>query len=384
MQAIRILYVEDDDVDQAAFKRMAQQKLPEINCWIAPNVAQAQQYLAQERFNLVIVDYWLEDGTALDVINQVKDAPTIVLTGAGSEEIAARVFRAGAQDYLIKDTPANYLNTLPDRIERTLQQAIQRNLQQAADREQLQVNILRDFYDKINHDLRTPLAVLQLSARIMAREAGALLAMQTQGSAEAHHHRLDTASRQIAESIQRIRHILDQVAECARLDMLLTLELTTQDLNTIIEPILHHSIQQAATQHITFQVSLANEPLLARLNAEEIEVLLKQVLANAVYYTPHGGKITLSTYHDQRKVYLEVRDTGQGIPLQHLPHVFERQYRVDSVRSSETGGAGLGLAVVKRIVELHQGTIHLESQVDRGTTLSIGFERATHDQNPYH
>ncbi|MEP6986052.1 MAG: sensor histidine kinase, partial [Chloroflexota bacterium] len=87
--------------------------------------------------------------------------------------------------------------------------------------------------------------------------------------------------------------------------------------------------------------------------------------------TPLQGTITISTRQEQTEAVIEVRDTGCGIPLANLPHVFERLYRVDEARSLETGGTGLGLSMAKRIIDLHHGSIAVESVVGEGSVFRV-------------
>src|SRR5207302_5835424 len=98
---------------------------------------------------------------------------------------------------------------------------------------------------------------------------------------------------------------------------------------------------------------------------------LSNLLDNALRFTPDGGKITIATKTKTDRTELAVEDTGCGIPPQHLPHVCDRFYRVDSSRSSE--GTGLGLALVKSITDLHGGTVAVASEVNRGTTVTLTF-----------
>jgi len=113
----KILLIEDDKLDQRAFKRaVEEQKLP-YDCTIAGSVSQARSILAAEQFDIVISDYNLGDGTAFDILDSVKDTPFVLVTGAGDEEIAIRAWKIGACDYLIKDPERNYLKTLPITVE---------------------------------------------------------------------------------------------------------------------------------------------------------------------------------------------------------------------------------------------------------------------------
>jgi signal transduction histidine kinase len=105
------------------------------------------------------------------------------------------------------------------------------------------------------------------------------------------------------------------------------------------------------------------------------EARLKQVvvnlLDNAIKYTPNGGTIRITITEAHHKAVLSITDTGIGIPGESLPHVFERFYRADKVRSREQGGAGLGLAIVRSICQAHGGTVEIESIENKGTTCRV-------------
>jgi len=113
----KILLVEDDKLDQMAFKRLVEDTELPYDCTIAGSVSEAQSILGAERFDIVIADYALGDGTAFDILDWVKDTPLIFVTGAGDEEIAVKAWKAGAYDYLVKDHERNYLKALPITVE---------------------------------------------------------------------------------------------------------------------------------------------------------------------------------------------------------------------------------------------------------------------------
>ena len=104
--------------------------------------------------------------------------------------------------------------------------------------------------------------------------------------------------------------------------------------------------------------------------------LFLNVLDNAIKYTPAGGNVTVQAVEESTTVRVTVRDTGPGIPPQHLPHLFERFYRVEVDRSRETGGTGLGLAVAVEIAHWHGGTLEVQSAVGQGTTCLIRLPRS--------
>ena len=110
--------------------------------------------------------------------------------------------------------------------------------------------------------------------------------------------------------------------------------------------------------------------------------LFLNILDNALKYTPAGGRVTVRAVAESTTVCVTVRDTGPGIPPQHLPHLFERFYRVEADRSRETGGTGLGLAVAAEIARGHGGTLEVQSAVGQGTTCLIRLPRASPDAAP--
>ena len=98
------------------------------------------------------------------------------------------------------------------------------------------------------------------------------------------------------------------------------------------------------------------------------------ILDNAVKFTPSGGKISISAVQDDSGfVVVKVTDTGMGIQKREIPRLGERFYRADKTRSRELGGTGLGLSIVKHLMKAHNGSIDIESQVGRGTTVSLAF-----------
>ncbi len=115
-----ILLVEDNELDRMAFKRFVEQSSLPYDCTIAASVCEARRVLAEKRFDAVVSDYSLGDGTALDILNCVEGTPTILVTGAGDQEVVVKAWKAGAYDYLIKDIDCNYLKTVPITIENAI------------------------------------------------------------------------------------------------------------------------------------------------------------------------------------------------------------------------------------------------------------------------
>lgn len=108
---------------------------------------------------------------------------------------------------------------------------------------------------------------------------------------------------------------------------------------------------------------------------ERIIQVVTNLLQNAIKYNVEGGKVIVEAFAKEKEVIVKVKDTGIGIPQQHLPRIFERFYRVDKDRSRAVGGTGLGLAIVKHILEAHQSAFGAESEVGSGTTIWFSLRR---------
>jgi len=112
--------VEDDKLDQMEFNRLVEKENLPYDCTIADSVSQAGSILSGEKFDIIISDYSLGDGTAFDILEAAKSTPVIIITGAGDEEVAVKAWKAGAYDYIIKDLERHYLKTLPITVENAL------------------------------------------------------------------------------------------------------------------------------------------------------------------------------------------------------------------------------------------------------------------------
>jgi PAS domain S-box-containing protein len=120
----KILFIEDNQLDQMAFKRFVDENNIPYDCTIAGSVSEAQQALNSDQFDIVITDHSLGDGTAFEILKLAENTPVIVVTGAGDEETAIRAWKAGAYDYLIKDLSQNYLKAIPITVENAVSHKI--------------------------------------------------------------------------------------------------------------------------------------------------------------------------------------------------------------------------------------------------------------------
>jgi len=215
----------------------------------------------------------------------------------------------------------------------------------------------KDFVINVSHELRTPLAAIQGYAETL----------------------LDGAIDD-PEVNRRFVRILSQNAE--RLAQLTAdlMTLSQVEVNTREFAFSPHSVGEllrqavdvvrtvAAKKSIEVSIESADERLVVECDSGAIHQVLGNLLDNAVKYSSEGGNVTLGAREKNGMVRFYVRDTGFGIPAEHIPRLFERFYRVDKARSRELGGTGLGLAIVKHLVASHHGSVGVESEPAKGST----------------
>jgi signal transduction histidine kinase len=141
----------------------------------------------------------------------------------------------------------------------------------------------------------------------------------------------------------------------------------------VLERVVHLFQPSAREKGIQLNVTLPATLPTVEVDAERLGQVLRNLLANAITHTPLGGRIEIAAIQQGKSVVVSVRDTGAGIPEEDLPFIFERFYRADHSRARSTGGAGLGLSIVKQLVELHGGRVWADSQEGEGSTFYLSL-----------
>jgi len=220
----------------------------------------------------------------------------------------------------------------------------------------------RDFVANVSHELRTPLTIMR-----------GYTAVLLDGIAD----NPDQATNYlgiIQEETVRLERLVKDLLDLSNLQR----ETTTWHVESIPLPALAdnvvHMLRQTATQkNISLRLITENSVPNILGNGDRLTQLLLILLDNALKYTPESGHITISICQEQNNVVLAVTDSGTGIPAEDLPYIWERFYKVDKSHSRTESGAGLGLAIAKQIIEHHQSTAEVSSQIGQGTTFTIRF-----------
>jgi len=223
---------------------------------------------------------------------------------------------------------------------------------------------MQRFTADASHELRTPITVIRTEAEVaLAKPVSESEKQELLGN--------------ILEECQRLTWITDQLLTLCREDSGIT-ENPREPVNLaelvggVAETM--RPLADAKGQRLAAAV---NGSIVVQGDAVRLRHVVYNLVDNAIKYTPHRGTVKVSITTQDHNVRLVVEDTGIGIPPEHLPHVFERFYRVDKARSRSEGGAGLGLSIVQSIVFAHGGSIELASRPDQGTTFTVTFPTAT-------
>lgn len=334
--------------------------------------------LERESVPLVLLDYMMPvmDGmTALKIIRERFPATYVIMfTGKGSEEIAVELMKAGACDYVLKpfnnqdllDRIENALRIrrielhnkeLREEIERWNQELERRVSEKSAELERAQMEVVQaeklaafgHLSAGMAHEIRNPLNSISLFAQIL----------QTSLSPESE---LYEYPEKIIKEVDRIDGLLRKLLDASKRPHL---DLQKVDLVQEIHRALDLFAPQIKMQGVEVYTEIAPNAPLIDADAHEIAQIFNNLIVNALYEMPQGGGLKIVLRHDDELIYVDVSDSGQGIPEDNLYRVF------DPFFTTKERGTGLGLSVVLRIVKGYGGRISVDSAAGQGTTFRI-------------
>ncbi|MDH3453667.1 MAG: ATP-binding protein [Desulfuromonadales bacterium] len=233
-------------------------------------------------------------------------------------------------------------------------------LNQMLDRLEKSFRRVRQFSGDASHELRTPLTILRGETEVTLRWAK---------TPEEFRDMLHSNM----EEIDRMERIIESLLTLAKSEVgELTLEMKELSLSDLVQELYLQSSLLCETKHIEVQLLLeVDEEIRIRGDDLRLRQMFLNVISNGIKYTPEYGHMEITLAMDDGFARVDVSDSGIGIPAEHLPHIFDRFYRVDKARNRMDGGTGLGLAIVKWIVEAHGGIIKVTSEVNKGSSFSV-------------
>lgn len=212
------------------------------------------------------------------------------------------------------------------------------------------------------HELRTPVSVVLSETQFaLARERGA----------DDYRQSIEACQR----AAKRMHQLTESLLELSRLDAgVEALHLAQVDLSHVVQENMQLLFPLAESRNITLDGSF--DPAPCQGDSGKLGQVLTNLLSNAIQHSPEGSTIHLTTGTQDGQSFAAVRDEGKGIAAEHLPHLFDRFYRADTSRHRSTGGAGLGLAICKAIMDAHHGTLEVTSEVGIGSVFTFRLKSA--------
>ena len=211
----------------------------------------------------------------------------------------------------------------------------------------------------VAHELRTPLMAMLVTVEAM--QDGVLPAD-------------DEHFETVATEVRRLSRLVDAMLHLSRIENgKRDFKIERTDVVHLVKSLVsvQHQLFHERGLHLRFDDKTARHECYAEIDADLIREAITNIMSNAMRYTPQDGWIVVSVSSDRRNVLISVRDTGIGIAEEDIPRVFSRFWRSDASRERVSGGLGVGLAITKEIVDQHNGTIQVESELGKGTTITL-------------
>jgi two-component system sensor histidine kinase/response regulator len=327
----------------------------------------------EKEFDLVLLDVLLPDIRGIDLLPSIRkkdpDIVCIIITGYATVELAVQTIKAGAYDFLSKPfTPDLLLMSVGQGLEKR-RLSLQSKLLQAIEREKAEMARAKEELKQLNrfkttfaltvaHELRAPVAAIQSFLLLLAK--GYVPAEQQ-----------ESIVRKAIERTQELLELVDDLLNLAAARQELTPDKPkVLSLGEVLEKVLPLWQAQAEAKGLTLTVGLHRRPFV-KANLDQMGQLWANLISNAIKYTPPPGQVQVTLEEENEWAIGAVKDTGIGIATEDLPWIFDEFYRTAQAKQIEPRGTGLGLSLVKQIVEKHGGSLDVESTLGKGSCFTF-------------
>jgi heavy metal sensor kinase len=287
--------------------------------------------------------------------------PLVLMLAVGSGWFLAKYFVQPVQEMtrLADDiTEHNLSQRLPERRVNDEITQLARTLNAMIERLERSFKQIRQFTGDASHELRTPLAILMGELEV---------ALHSDKTPDEYQEIITSA----LEEVSRLSQVVKNLLELSRADSgQVPLDVKVLELSALLEDIIEDAMMLGEEKNIRVESSVERGVVIFGDKVRLHQAFLN-VIDNAVKYTPHGGSVTVALRKTEDAALVSVTDTGVGIPESDQELIFDRFFRVDKSRSGEVGGHGLGLSIVKWVVEAHHGKIKVTSQLGKGSIFFI-------------
>jgi signal transduction histidine kinase len=218
------------------------------------------------------------------------------------------------------------------------------------------------FVSDASHELKTPLASVKALIESLINSKNQDITFYKE------------ILKDVNGELDRMTRLVNDLLELARMDKIKAVKVRKSEISEIILDVIESLFPLAKTKDINLKFEGKNN-VFAEVDPDRFYRMVYNIVENGIKYTNEGGNVMVSLEEDENNIYLTVADNGIGISEENLPKIFERFTRVDTARSKKSGGFGLGLAIAKEIIDIHEGKVTVVSKVGEGTVFKISLPK---------
>lgn len=375
-----ILVVDDDENNLFTVKTLIKEYI-DANVLIADTPQKALQELIKNPVDLIILDVQMKremDGFELAQIikgrKKTEHIPIVFLTGAYiGEDFKKRGFEIGAVDYLTKPIDdfllINRINVYLKLIEKErktniLLQEQTKELKRAKEMAEAANEAKNIFFANISHEFRTPLNILLGSSQMIKH--------YLENDKYLNKEKIKSNVKTQIQNCYRLVKLVNNLLDITKMDSgNFTLSLSNCNIIEIVESISLSVVEFAASKNIEVIFDTNVEELNFWFDLDAIERIVLNLLSNAIKFTPKGGNIFVNVKVLDKFIQISVKDSGVGIPKDKQEMIFQRFKQVDNLLTRSCEGSGIGLNLVKSLVEMHGGNVQLKSEYQKGSEFIV-------------
>jgi signal transduction histidine kinase len=367
---VRVLVVEDEEIIRLMFKQSFENWGFQVD--VAENGQIALDKCHHEFFHIIVTDLNMPVMNGMDLLKRVKDkwpyVEVIVVTGYATIESAIESLKAGAYDFILK--PVNF-----DHVQFTVNKCFTKIRAESENEElkeaNLQLSELNEMKDKFlyitNHEIRTPLTIIKGYLDILQN-----LVVQRTPEVQETLDILGSTISELSELVDRM-HLLQNLEQGK-----ISQTKKSLDLKSILSKVYRELAKLYNARNINLKVNVDKKPLTIMGEYRQIRLIIRELMQNALKFTPDGGSVTVKLELKNDEIQFTVQDTGVGIPYDKQNLIFDRFYEIQDVINHKTskkefmgGGLGIGLSMVKEIVNEMKGSVELVSEVGKGSLFKV-------------
>ncbi len=377
----QILLVDDDVVLLQALPQALYLRIDELGVDTCGSALEALKQIQEHEYDAIVSDIKMPGMDGLTLLAKIQalrpETPTLLITGHGEHDLALQALRGGAYDFIQKPIDRDYFVAALRRAIQTHQlrrqvrdhqralelhaQSLERVVQNRT-QELVQANAAKDtFLSMVSHELKTPLTTLKMRTQHLRRQRERTDADDIVG----------LGLEDMERSICRLEVLVTDLLDASLIETnMFVLHRKRCDLVELCR----HVLEEYTTgEGPTLRFEAPGEPIEAEVDPNRISQVMLNLLSNARKYSPKGYPITVTLHQAGFEASISVRDRGEGIPSDRLPHIFEPYYRVPNVEVQTDShiGLGLGLYIAWKLVERHAGHIDVQSAPGEGSVFSV-------------